>query len=591
MDLSPSGACARGLAAPGQRHTTHLTSNGTASTTHPPASAHDPRTAHAEPDPSSSAPRSQQGQAAKHLVGGSRLTQRTASARALSRAASQSSIHPPTPSGTHVSFAPPLHARTASANAASASPSPRPQPPQVRRNASVLVAPRTSNLAALKRNASSGQLPRAASRSALAKKPVQAEASTEPPRPQPTVRFALGEDKNSDEEDSDDGWTEESASQGHNSPEATRRNSIAGGEAMRIAADMPSEPAEPAPPAPKRIVSDTPRLAPPLPNQSFLPRTVSADVLTSRLLSRTSSATYVAPQLSIVSATGVPLLHGSTLNHTPQTTDSYPPVPSGSSGRDLVSRFITPGTGSASTRSPHLSKTPPSRTNISPPPRQPKSPASSHPPGAALSLPPSRTQKKLLLQRASSNLEPPRQGVVPAILPSGRPGATKLLQAHQAQALAAKAYAQAQAQAQNGDDGAGGLGIVGMPGPVNAPGAGVGRPMAGGIVLGAGGLPGVNLPAQIRAVFEQAGRQYGVVRRFRDPLRDAVARMGVGEEDEGSRGSVYPSAVESRPGTAAEEEHEPLHRPGTLTAPQMQGRQQRRAPRYRYRRGRRGEEW
>jgi len=84
-------------------------------------------------------------------------------------------------------------------------------------------------------------------------------------------------------------------------------------------------------------------------------------------------------------------------------------------------------------------------------------------------LPPSRTQQKLLLQRASSNIEP--QKLVPVILP--RTGGPTLLNS-------------------------------GIPYPVNSEG---------------------RLDPRLKHQFEHISQEYKVIRRYRNPLADAINRL------------------------------------------------------------------
>ena len=85
-------------------------------------------------------------------------------------------------------------------------------------------------------------------------------------------------------------------------------------------------------------------------------------------------------------------------------------------------------------------------------------------------LPPSRTQQKLMLQRASSAIEPGKH--IPAVLPS-RPGAPQLLG-----------------------------GNIGLSFGENA------------------------AAAQIQGLFNQTSKEYNVVRRFRNPLAESIRRLG-----------------------------------------------------------------
>jgi len=335
---------------------------------------------------------------------------------------------------------------------------------------------------------------------ALAKRSSRSRP-TSPERPV-AVHFAMAGDDDDDDDDDeagDDGWTEESASQ---SPTTTRSNTRSNSvvlEAQHKLAERNMENNRGAPVQPPRS-EDAPAQAPPLtltdrtrnnnthtnggrvqppplPHQQHS-RPADADIITSRLLQRSASH-HTPAQTSTVAATVVPTAHrrhllggsaGSTLVDTP--------------GRDLVSRFMD-GDGSAGT--PHDgvympspndeagdegnlngSKRNQSMPNVSGADRSSKTPSRS---GATTptNLPPSRTQQKLMLQRASSVLEP--QKLVPVTLP--RTGGPTFLQS--------------------------GL-------HYNANGEG-------------------RVDPRLQQQFNHVTVEYKVVRRYRNPLGDSIARI------------------------------------------------------------------
>jgi hypothetical protein len=220
---------------------------------------------------------------------------------------------------------------------------------------------------------------------------------------------------------------------------------------------------------------------------------LDADAITTRLLQRKPPPINGAsPKVTSVSA----LVHSDSQDHRALSHSQASTLAEGSTpGRDLVSRFVNDGTsadgtprdaslltssmkkGSAATSQ---SLTPPEnadmKRNKSAPnfaDRGPISPAHTRTHSrrsgttTPTDLPPSRTQQKLLLQRASSALEPAKH--IPAVLP--RPGAAQLL-GH-------------------------GLGFTSTEG---------------------------GTPAQLHALFSQINKEYNVVRRYRNPVADAAAR-------------------------------------------------------------------
>ena len=299
--------------------------------------------------------------------------------------------------------------------------------------------------AVIRKNHSSGHLPRqAGAKSALKSSKSEiappkrslinpGKSRQSSPDAHPTVHFDVG-----DEEGQDDGWTEESASQ---SPTTTRSNTRSNsvilephkmaeerpasrvGESSRIggSARIPSNASTRSLPDRTLQLRQTNGAA--LHHHS---RPADADMITSRLLQR-SSHHNPAPQMSSIAATVVSShmeprelsrSAGSTLVDTP--------------GRDLVSRFLD-GDGSAGTpnnssflpsrNSPQTgadmdmlkrNKSMPNVAETETPAKAPRRSGTTTP----TDLPPSRTQQKLMLQRASSAIEP--QKSLPMTLPHAR---------------------------------------------------------------------------------------------------------------------------------------------------------------------------
>jgi hypothetical protein len=394
--------------------------------------------------------------------------------------------------------------------------------PTVKRNASAFVISRTASHSALKKNHSSGHLPRHGATKNIMKSARHqphtmtkrtrshrsdlSEQSESEQAPHPTVRFALGDevgpgDEQDDEPHEGDEWTEESASA---SPHTTRSSTpahqsfvIEEGSREAQAEDADSQYTKVGessklyartPPSPRtRTTADHSHAVREVNgSSSYLPsRPPDADAITSRLLQRVPPHNP-NPQVSTISATVTAEGHDvrSSLGHSQAST-----LADGTPGRDLVSRFInTSGSGGTPKDvqflpraehavrdggDPELHKRNKSAPNLLD--RFQDSPASTHSRPAfdrsgtstPTELPPSRTQQKLLLQRASSNIEPQKH--VPAILP--RPGASQLI------------------------------------------GHGVSFSTEGAF------------PPQIQGIFNQTTREYQVVRRFRSPVADAIIRL------------------------------------------------------------------
>lgn len=391
------------------------------------------------------------------------------------------------------------HRRTQSGNSVSAPSSPR---PGFKRNASsgaVMRVNQAHTQANLRRNHSSGHLPRPQqAKHALksSKAGASARSRQSSPEPHPAVHFDVASANEDDDEDGDeggeDGWTEESASQSPTTTRSnTRSNSVVLNAQHKLAErNMETNRGDPAqvgasrpPPAQAtHTLPDRTRIAPSSHHgSSHHSRPPDADMITSRLLQRSASHT-VPPQTTSVAAT----VGSATDRHTLQSHSAGSTLVD-TPGKDLVSRFMD-GDGSAGT--PHdggympkgkpsnpdggdldHSKRNKSMPNVSggsndTPNRTPSRSGATTP---TTNLPPSRTQQKLMLQRASSNIEP--QKLVPVTLP--RTGGPTFLQS----------------------------GIH-----YNANGEG-------------------RLDPRLQQQFNHVAVEYNVVRRYRNPLADSIVRI------------------------------------------------------------------
>lgn len=404
------------------------------------------------------------------------------------------------------------HRRSHSGNSTSAPSSPR---PGFKRNASsggiVRVANHPHTHTALRKNHSSGHLARLGSSKNVLKSSKSEVAPPKKALPQPgkayhssledhpTVHFDVG-DVDDDDDEHDDGWTEESASQ---SPTTTRSNTRANTRSNSVILELSRQMDEGAPgtigESSTEEVNNLQTHSPPsglthtLPDRTHSSRQLNggsphphsrppdADMITSRLLQRSSSHNP-PPQTSTIAATVLSNARdardlsrsaGSTLVDTP--------------GRDLVSRFMDgdgsagtprdsssflPSRGSPQTPSGELdrSKRNKSMPNVAGAGSSTPTRAQSRRSGTSTptDLPPSRTQQKLMLQRASSNIEP--QKLVPVILP--RTG---------------------------------------------------GPPFTSGMTYTANGEG--RLDPRLQQQFNHVTIEYKVVRRYRNPLADALVRI------------------------------------------------------------------
>ncbi|KAI9702841.1 MAG: hypothetical protein M1836_008055 [Candelina mexicana] len=387
----------------------------------------------------------------------------------------------------------------------SRTPSASPQEQPIKKGGSQVSLPRNRSNVSLKKNLSNVSLKKRnglkteTARLAKQENPSrQSKQQNGRARPHTaTVHFEVGNEEEDENEGPDEEWTEASRSQ---SPIATRNGSTGPESNIRSHTPPPRKPQTPQssnPPSPAESPNRTKRQQPNrsasstvngLQLQQSSTRNLDADVITSRLLQRRPQ-NNAPPKMSTVSATATPG------NHSPRSYgQSQESTLNGTLGlrEDGVSRFIgenlsdTPGDSSSMSARAHKDenrsriqangsqKRNKSMGNISSQPEQDDQGASSptkakKPPSSPYhQAPPSRTQQKLWLQRASSNIEP--QQLMPASGVNGglRPGTTSL----------------------------GGLGS----------GYGDGR------------------DPRLQRQFEQTGQEYLVVRRYRNPVGDAIAR-------------------------------------------------------------------
>lgn len=434
----------------------------------------------------------------QHVVGQSRLQRNTSFGKNLNKLSKLTQAN--AGDGSTAKH----HRRSHSGNSTSAPSSPR---PGFKRNASSGGIVRATNHShghtAIRKNLSSSHLARqGGSKTALKSSKSEiappkrslanpGKARQHSPDPHPTVHFDVGDV----DDGHDDGWTEESASQSPTTTRSnTRSNSVildphrmgeGGGQGNNRGGASQTEPDHHATHAPPSATTQT------LPDRTHTPRQTNggsahhhsrppdADMITSRLLQR-SSHHNAPPQMSSIAATVV-----SNHRDARELSQSAGSTVVDTPGRDLVSRFMD-GDGSAGT--PNNSSFLPSRnspqaagSDMDKIKRNRSMPnvAGGDTPGRAPSrrsgastptdLPPSRTQQKLMLQRASSNIEP--QKLIPAILP--RTGGPTFLHS-------------------------------GMAYTTNGEG---------------------RLDPRLQQQFNHVHVEYNVVRRYRNPLADAVLRI------------------------------------------------------------------
>ncbi|KAF2732557.1 hypothetical protein EJ04DRAFT_513828 [Polyplosphaeria fusca] len=431
-----------------------------------------------------------------HVVGQSRMQRNTSLGKNLNKLSKLTQAH--AGDGNTAKH----HRRSLSGNSTSVPSSPR---PAFKRNASSGGIVRGANHPHahpnIRKNHSSGHLSRQGTSKQILK---SSKSEIAPPKkslahpghsrdhspdPHPTVHFDIG-----DVEGPDDGWTEESASQ---SPTTTRSNTRSNSvilDPQKVMEDQATE-ARIAEAAENRAQQEADYHAPAVTSQTLPDRSRSAgqtnggsahhhsrppdaDMITSRLLQRSSSHNP-PPQMSTIAATVVSDSQSSRVLN-PSAGSTLVDTP----GRDLVSRFMD-GDGSAGT--PKDSSFLPSRASPQGPENDfnkakrnhstpnfagTESPSRAHSRRSGAStptnLPPSRTQQKLLLQRASSNIEPQQQ--IPSIIP--RTGGHAFLQPGMAYAT-------------NGE----------------------------------------RLDPRLKQQFDHVAAEYKVVRRYRNPLADALLRI------------------------------------------------------------------
>ncbi|KAF2092257.1 hypothetical protein K490DRAFT_70886 [Saccharata proteae CBS 121410] len=355
------------------------------------------------------------------------------------------------------------HRRSMSGNSTPVVPSsPR---PALKRNQSTVVQ-RTTSHVALRKNRSSGHLPRQVSSKNIMKAlENEAEASkkgkmrrrSSPEAEHPTVRFDIGDED--EEGDEDNAWTEESASQSPATTRSnTRQNSVildtpkASTKASDTDASSSTEVDEVKPKVKAPAVTHNGKQQERMTYSSnqingassyhhqAQPNVPDADMITSRILQR-SASNRVPPQVSDISATiRSDSNDARSLSHSASTMIDTP------GNKEVVSRFID-GNGSSGTPRdssflPHhptgAKKAQPPTNNMDASKRNKSAPniqerdvnapatapaqtrahtRSSSGTNIPADLHPSRTQQKLWLQRASSNIEPqkpdPYQGPVP----------------------------------------------------------------------------------------------------------------------------------------------------------------------------------
>jgi hypothetical protein len=358
--------------------------------------------------------------------------------------------------------------------------------PKLSRNGSTTSLKKNSSQVSFthKRNRSHVEVKRPKSAGALKRSSSQPGINNNKGLNKTTVHFDLGNDTQ------DDGWTEASGSA---SPELSRAGSVGGHSSGRSSANKPASANNSQPHSPT-----TPKTKEWTPNHQNDSHTIlDAHQITSRLLQRTPSLN-APPKMSSISVTAMACTQSpepfgrssSTLNGTPRNTHK----------EEVSSRFVnansasgTPGSGS-----PFLSRTSSdpkpdpadldsarraksmgnlnSRQTSDDSDERPLAPRSrKSPKGTHAYIPPqqSRTQQKLWLQRASSNIEPQQMA----------PGAA-----------------------------INGLGLgIGMPGI---------RP--GAPLVGAGDD---GRDPRIRLQLERTGLEYLVVRRYQDPIGRALKRL------------------------------------------------------------------
>jgi hypothetical protein len=352
---------------------------------------------------------------------------------------------------------------------------------KISRNGSTTSLNKNSSHVSLKRNRSHGEVKRPRSAGQLKRSSSQPGVNPSKGLHKTSVHFDLGNDGQ------DDGWTEASGSA---SPNLSRTGSIGGASSGRSSAKPGASTNNSQPHSPTTVHSEARDWATTR-QGSIAP---DAHQITSRLLQRTPSQN-APPQMSSISATATPG------NHSP---DSFTKIDATSNGTfrtsqdELVSRFVGANSGTSNSTSPshHSRQTSDPKADLddarraktmgslsrrasissdederalAPRSRSRKASADGH----AYNPPQhSRTQQKLWLERASSNIEP--QQMVPGAALNG----------------------------------------IGIPGL---------RPLLGASPLVGAGDDGRD--PRIRLQLERTGLEYLVVRRYQDPVGRALKRL------------------------------------------------------------------
>ncbi|KAF2139425.1 uncharacterized protein K452DRAFT_232580 [Aplosporella prunicola CBS 121167] len=474
--------------------------------------------------------RAAQHKAQRHIVGHGRLGQRNPSSKNLNKLGAAAKLaQADGQAGTR------NHHRTLSGSSTATAGEAPVVRPNLKRNQSAAVVPRNQSHVALRKNHSSSHLPRQASSKNINKatraelehlrKQAKMRRRSSPETEQPVVRFDLGEEDEGEEEEN---WTEESASQ---SPATTRSNTRQNSVVMEApkpkhraqaalrndTSDSATETETPAPkpkPKPAQAQAQAPAPAPAPPQQPRAPERLTyssnhingansfnqqpqlpdADMITSRILQRSASH-RLPPQVSDISATVVSDSHDArSLSHSTGSTMIDTP-----GNKEAVSRFIN-GEGSSGTPRdssflPHRPSSSAGGGDITPGKRNKSVPNmagqrdEATPSGHTRSrsgtttpsdLAPSRTQQKLWLQRASSNIEPQQKNEF--LQRQGHGGS--------------QVFTTAVTYTASGD---------------------------------------MVVDRELLRRFDEATTEYRVVRRFRNPIADAIARL-----------SAYPSGLRRR---------------------------------------------
>ncbi|KAF2837562.1 hypothetical protein M501DRAFT_914218, partial [Patellaria atrata CBS 101060] len=416
------------------------------------------------------------------------------------------------------------HRRSLSGNETPTSTTPAQRPALGKRNASAMTISKNMSQTALRKNNSSGHLPRQGapkgvikatkSEVTLAKRSHRRAAKSKsrdhsPEPAHPTVHFALGDEEHQEEShENENEWTEDSASQSPaTTRDNTRQNSVILDHSRTSSQTNENYLPEQRSSLSRQLENTTSQEASSERPQSTRANTIAringassyhsmrqpeADMITSRLLQRSASHN-LAPQLSSVSATIVSETHDPReFAHTTSAGSTL----ADHSGRDLVSRFLNPedSSGTPKEGSAFLPKRttppPPATPDLDAQRRNKSAPDFSATNGQPLSngdgtsqsrtpsrrsgtvtpagdLPPSRTQQKMMLERAHSELG--QQQSVPAVIP--RFGGPQLIGA---------------ALISNSEGG--------------------------------------RIDPRLLRQFEQARIEYKIVRRFRSPVTEAVGR-------------------------------------------------------------------